>query len=431
MAEQTLVEAGLLLPHAHAAFSPGGLVFAADEVLFVGESGEAERRFPRAQLVNARELILIPGLVNAHTHLCYTCKLGRFPFFGSFPLWLFALGTYATARSEARWHADTRAGIRLSLAAGTVAVGDICSRWDAVPLLDQSPLGGVAFGEVLGMGPQRVASAHERLAQALPRPEGGRISFGLSPHTPYTTDQGLYRACADVARERGLRLATHLAETRAEEQFVRHDRGVLAHVARRLSEGEYLSQPTGGSPVEYMADLGVLGPDVILAHLNYPSPDDIRLVADSGAHVAFCPGSHRFFRHEPHPVEDLLAASVNVCLGTDSLASNVSLSVLREMRLLREAHQAISPAQALHMGTMAGAEALGIADRYGSLAAGKSASFVAVRPAVPVGEATTPDEAAAALLAKNSTVELVIAAGSVCFDRDATGPCASPEVNQA
>ena len=413
MAQQTLVEAGILLPDGFISFRPGGLVFAQDEIRFVGALAEAQRCFPGAQRLDAGELIVIPGLINGHTHLCYTCKLGRFPYFGSFPLWLAALGAYATARSDARWQADTAEGIRLSLEAGTVAVGDICTRRDTLQLLDESPLAGVGFGEVLGMGTQVTAQVQQRLAQPLPTPTKGRVSFGLSPHTPYTTDPEVYRACLRVARERGLRLTTHVAETRAEDQFVRHGRGPLARIARRLAKGDFTWHPTGASPVQYLADLGMLGPEVILAHLNYPSPGDVRLVADSGAHVAFCPGSHRFFRHEPHPVEQLLAAGINVCLGTDSLASNQSLSVLREMRLLRQAHPGLSPAEALHMGTMAGALALGLAARYGSLAVGKSASFVGVRPERPVRQ-VNPNEGPAAVLAKHSRIELVVAAGSLC-----------------
>lgn len=410
MAQQTLVEAGLLLPDARSGLCPGGLVFARDRILFVGPLAEAQHRFGAAQRLDASNLIVIPGLINAHTHLCYTCKLGRFPFFGSFPLWLAALGAYGSARSDARWQADTAEGIRLSLEAGTVAVGDICSRWETLRLLDDSPLGGVGFGEVLGMGAEHIAQLEGRLAQALPTPINSRLTFGLSPHTPYTTHPEAYRACLRVAREHGLRLTTHLAETRIEEQFVRHGTGPLARIAKRLARGEYAWRPPGVSPVQYMADLGLLGPDVLLAHLNYPSAADIGLVADSGSHIAFCPGSHWFFRHERHPVEQLLAAGINVCLGTDSLASNLSLSVLREMRLVCESYPGVSPLQALHMGTVAGAEALGIAERYGSLAPGKSASLVGVRPREPVGE-IAPDQAPAALLSQDSSIELVVAAG--------------------
>jgi cytosine/adenosine deaminase-related metal-dependent hydrolase len=144
-----------------------------------------------------------------------------------------------------------------------------------------------------------------------------------------------------------------------------------------------------------------------LAHLNYPSEHDIDLVAEAGAHVAFCPGSHRFFGHDPHPVEALLDAGVTVALGTDSLASNESLSMLREVRLLRASHPAISAAEALAMATRNGALALGIGDRYGALRPGMSASFVAIRPADET-LATDPLEAA---LSEESSMEVVVIEG--------------------
>ena len=124
--------------------------------------------------------------------------------------------------------------------------------------------------------------------------------------------------------------------------------------------------------------MGVLGPQTVLAHANYVSDSDIALIAASGASVAYCPRTHAAFGHPPHRFRDMLRAGVNVCLGTDSLASNPSLSILDELRLLQSKCHDVAPEDLLALGTLRGACALGFSHAVGSLTPGKSADFAVI-----------------------------------------------------
>jgi cytosine/adenosine deaminase-related metal-dependent hydrolase len=133
-----------------------------------------------------------------------------------------------------------------------------------------------------------------------------------------------------------------------------------------------------------MQGLGLLDLRPLLVHCNYVSDSDLDLVAAAGASIAYCPRSHAFFHHEPHRWREMLSRGINVCVGTDSLASNDTLSVLDELRFLGSQDSTISDGQLLSMGTLAGARALGIADQVGSLEIGKRADFI-VLPLIPDG----------------------------------------------
>jgi cytosine/adenosine deaminase-related metal-dependent hydrolase len=139
-------------------------------------------------------------------------------------------------------------------------------------------------------------------------------------------------------------------------------------------------RPAGVRPIRMLADAGFFRGPVLVAHANYLTDDDIAVLAASGSSVAFCPRSHAFFKHRDHPWRRLLAAGVNVCLGTDSLASSPSLSVLDEARFLF-AQGGAEPQVLLEMATRRGARALGLETEIGDLRAGLRPEFCAV--AVP------------------------------------------------
>jgi cytosine/adenosine deaminase-related metal-dependent hydrolase len=181
-----------------------------------------------------------------------------------------------------------------------------------------------------------------------------------------------------------LHLCTHLAETREEAQFLRDGTGPFRELleAWNLWDGSF--EPPGCSPVSYMRRLGVLRPDIkrffppILAHANYVDDSDLAILAECRASVAYCPRTHAFFGHEPHRYRDMEAQGINVCLGTDSLASNQSLSILDELRYLRSVDRKTSDDVLLQMATTNGAKALGRPDLLGSLERGRWADLIAV-----------------------------------------------------
>jgi cytosine/adenosine deaminase-related metal-dependent hydrolase len=339
--------------------------------------------------VDFGDAVLIPGLVNAHTHLELSLLENRVAPTPDFADWLNRL--IATRTQDVRdsgppqiasntyFERAVRAGISKSLAAGVTTVGDIT----AVPactraVLAASPLRAVSFGEVIAMGTGR-HQLDTRLAAAADQSlDSDRFRAGISPHSPYTVEPFSLRECVHRAAQGGFPLCIHAAETMEEEQFTRDGRGEFARFLQGLGLWDDQVEVPHAGPIEWLSSVGALTSRTLLAHANYVSDRDIDLIAASGASVAYCPHTHAAFGHPPHRFRDMLRAGINVCLGTDSLASNPSLSMLDELRFVASMCSDMTPHEILSLATLRGARALGMEYTSGSLTPGKSADFVVI-----------------------------------------------------
>ncbi|NOS99482.1 MAG: amidohydrolase family protein [Phycisphaerales bacterium] len=331
---------------------------------------------------------IIPGLVNAHTHLELSALAGRVPPGPDFVRWINTLIDVRRRNcSDANAIADAvRGGVRASLAAGVTTIGDITARPDVVrPVLKHGPIRVVSFGEVIAVGAGR-GILQDRLHAAMDGQHASEhLTIAVSPHAPYSVEPDGIRACADAAAENDLRLCMHLAETRDEVQFVETGGGPFRAFLTDLGLWDDTVPCPRVHPVVLADACAALTPRTLLAHVNYVDDAHIELLAARGASVAYCPRTHAAFGHDPHRFVDMLLAGVNVCIGTDSLASAPSLSPLDELRFLCAGHgDGHSPhprpaADVLFaMATVRGARALGLADETGSLAVGKSADFTII-----------------------------------------------------
>jgi cytosine/adenosine deaminase-related metal-dependent hydrolase len=336
---------------------------------------------------DAVEAALLPGFVNAHTHLELTHLAGRIPTGNGFIPWIEDLVRTLRVCGDAEplIRASVRAAVRQCLAHGVTAVGDVTRLPELVrPLLRESPLRVVSFGEVIAVGAIR-SHLETAVAAAVDAAAAGPwLRIGVSPHSPYTVEPVGLCVCGERAKERELPLSIHLAETKDEILFTTEQRGPLRDYLDRLGVWDDDVPCPGEPPVDLARSCGLLAGSSIVAHANYLTDDDIAVLASTGAHVAFCPRTHDAFGHQPHRFRDLLAAGVNVCIATDSAASTPTLSVLDELRWMHAMYGDVSPLDLLAMGTIRGARALGWADRIGSIEIGKSADLVIV-PLEPDG----------------------------------------------
>jgi cytosine/adenosine deaminase-related metal-dependent hydrolase len=336
------------------------------------------------------DVALMPGLVNAHCHLDYTGMAGLIAPPRSFPDWIKSILVVKSGWSDAEFEASWREGAAQVLASGTTTLANIesfpiglAARRAATPLRIHS------FVELTGVrnrsDPEALVSA---AVQALAACAGGRGAVGLSPHAPYSTMPRLLETAARVAREHGWRLTSHLAESHAEFEMFMYRRGPMfdwLHAQRPCDDCGL------GSPVHHAARHGLLGPDLLAVHVNYLWHDDPILLANSGTSVVHCPRSHDYFRHQRFPFGELESAGVNLCLGTDSLAStrvdsgpHPTLSLFEEMAMLAARDATLSPASILRLATVHGARALGLENTIGTLKPGALADLVAVP--LPSGE---------------------------------------------
>jgi cytosine/adenosine deaminase-related metal-dependent hydrolase len=268
---------------------------------------------------------------------------------------------------------------------GTTSVADI----EAVPELlpkvwEGTPLRVLSFLEIIGIKGHRqphaiVQEAVERIGAL----KGFRGRPGLSPHAPYSTVPELLRLSAQTARRRKWRLTTHLAESAVEFEMFARGRGEMFDWLQR--SGRDMSDCGLGSPVQHLERCGALSERLLAAHVNYLGRQDAALLAKRKVHVVHCPRCHFYFHHDPFPLRRLAKAGVNVCLGTDSLASvyktrrqTVELNLFEEMRALAKNEPSLSARKIVRMATLNGARALGMSGQIGELCAGSFADLIAL-----------------------------------------------------
>ena len=384
-----------------------------EDAALVAEGGRIVRIGPWASLkahVGAGDTVehfpdaaLLPGLVNAHTHLSLSDMRGKFRPTKNFAAWIAKLAARRQLRTQASMRRTVEAGARECREAGTVAGADLTLDTPLDDHLGRDAARWVVFSEVLRFGD----SGRERLRQAIAEAEAlgraGLIRPGLSPHAPYTLSADLFVEVRRAADTRGWPVSTHLHETQDEIAFVERGEGSLHSWLSLLQFLPRDWRPAGVRPIRMLADAGFFSGPVLVGHANYLTDDEIAILAASGSSVAFCPRSHAFFKHADHPWRRLLAAGVNVCLGTDSLASCPSLSVLDEAKFLF-AQGGADPQLLLAMATRRGARALGLEDVTGDLREGLAAEFCIAEPA-----AGTHEPLAAILAGQSGPVRLVVA----------------------
>jgi cytosine/adenosine deaminase-related metal-dependent hydrolase len=320
--------------------------------------------------------LILPGLINAHTHMDLAHMAGRVPYPGSFVGWIANLTDARPRDNHDRCRDSIRTAAQAMLATGTVAAGDICARVDCLDALMHLPhLRIRGYYETIGFVPGDRLDDPEALdAFAEQHDIGGFL--GLSPHAPYSVHPDVLAETLERADRLDVPLQIHAAETKEEVEWIASGTGELQTYHDHFSVPSVFDSTPGGTPITYLNDANALGPATSLAHANYLTEQDIAILAHTQTGVVFCPRTHRFFEHDPHPLPGLLAAGVTVALGTDSLASNPDYNLFAEMASVRE-HYGIDAETALTMATANGADILEFYD-LGSLEEGQSASFVAV-----------------------------------------------------
>lgn len=318
---------------------------------------------------------LIPGLVNAHTHLDLSGARGLIPATTpeTFTDWLRGVIGYRRTRTTEQIQSDISAGLAECLKYGTTLVGDIASEgasWDA---LASAPTRAIVFRELLGLSPERssiVTDAAKSWAHHHARTTTCRS--GLSPHAPYSVSHRLFVEAGQVSGVTKSPIAVHVAESPGERELLLHRAGPFVEFLQSL--GVWSPEGLCDDFEQVLSKCDFRQPKLFI-HANYLPPN---ILIPPASTIVYCPRTHAAFGHPPHPFQEFLARGVKVCLGTDSLASNPDLDVLAEARFVHERHPDFPRDQLLRMVTLSGAEALGWADEVGSLEVGKSADVVAV-----------------------------------------------------
>ena len=344
----------------------------------------ALRRETGGQAVDLGEVLLLPGLVNAHCHLDYTDMAGQLRSPKGFPDWIQGLVGLKASWSYSEYALSWLEGARMLLNHGVTTVVDIEAVPELLPeALPATPLRVIPCLELINVknwhaARPMVAEAESRLA-GLRR---GPAAAGLSPHAPYTTSPELLRLAAESARRHRWLLTSHVAESKEEFEMFTRGRGSLFDW---LAPQRDVTGCGGVSPVRFLARHGVMDSPFLAVHGNYLAEGDAKLLAARQASVVHCPRSHAFFRHQRFPLDELTRAGVTVCLGTDSLASveavgrrPLQLDLFAEMRALSAREPELSPELLVKMATTRAAKALGLEGKIGELSPGARADLIAI-----------------------------------------------------
>ena len=379
-----------IIPVAGAAVEYGALLVGPDGRI---DAAGPEPLVPRPPDVPAEDFgdaLLLPGLINTHTHLELTGLEGGPPE-QEFATWIRRLRETKAARSPEEFLVAARRGLADCLAAGITTVADTGDSGAVAQALAEVGGSGIAYQEVFGPHPDQcddsLAGLGRRVGE-LERFAVGRVRLGVSPHAPYTVSGRLYAATAEWARREGLPVAVHLAESPAESALLERGAGKFAEAWR--GRGIPMPAPPGRTPVAWLDEHGVLSERTLCIHVVQAGSEDVGRLAGTGAAVAHCPLSNRAHGHGAAPLAALLAAGVRVGLGTDSTVSVGRLDLLAEARAAATL-AGLGAARALALCTLEGARALGLDAEIGSLAPGKWGDCVVVRrPRGPAG--ASPEE---------------------------------------
>jgi cytosine/adenosine deaminase-related metal-dependent hydrolase len=337
--------------------------------------------------IDLGNVAILPGLVNAHTHLDLTGMRGLAPPGPDFTGWLRQVIAHRRARTPQQVQVDIRAGLAECIRTGTTLLGDISSDGSSWEILASSGIRAVVFHEMLGLSQARADATVDMVRIWLGRHSATRTCRpGLSPHAPYSVRADLVARAAMLAQQYEAPLAIHLAETRDELELLRSHQGPFVTFLQEL--GVWDPDGLAGSVEQMMtADAQNERTPRLFIHGNY-LPADTSIQPNHS--IIYCPRTHLAFDHAPHPFQTFRERGQRVALGTDSLASNPDLDLLAEARFLHRQETGVSGATLLRMLTLAGAEALGWADETGSLEPGKSADLIVVE--LPDDETENPHD---------------------------------------
>ncbi len=406
-----ILSADWVLPVEGAPIENGAVAIRDGRIEAVGtaaELGEGER-FEGAAIV--------PGFVNAHTHLEYAVYAG----FGdglAFAPWI-ALHVERKRRLEREdMEAIARLGAAECLRSGVTTVGDLAFSGASAHACSELGLRAIVYLEVFGSEAEAALAQFGEKRDYVAPALSERVALGISPHAPYTCSTEVYAACLAL----GLPVATHLNESQDELDWLIDGSGPWQPVA------EMLIEPDGRSGIRRLSEAGLLDERVVAAHCVKVDDDEIATLAQHGVAVAHCPRSNALLGCGIAPLQQFRAAGLRVGIGTDGVSSVPSHDFFDELRttiamarVQREDAGALSASDALELGTLGGARALGLADEVGSLVPGKRADLAVVllagTPYVP-----WEDPAAAVVYGGGSTrIMATLVDGEVRYERGGFG----------
>ncbi|MDZ4178396.1 MAG: amidohydrolase family protein [Coriobacteriia bacterium] len=384
-----LLAARYVLPVATPHIEHGAVLVKNGHIVEIGELASLRELHPDEEVRDFGLAALMPGFVDLHTHLEFSVMRGLvddLPYAG----WKLQLMEREKQLDSADWEDAALLGALEALRSGITTVADISDTGAAVRAVAASGMRAFVYREVSTMEKARVdevmVAALADMAQWRAASDPDLVTVGIAPHATYSCHPELYRRVADLAIAEGVPVATHLAGSKEEYNFVKYGSSALAVDYRERDAHTIPWLPTGVSPVRYVLQWGLMDvPSLLAVHCTQVDDADIEILATHDVSVAFCPRCNAKLGMGVMPLRKMLYGGVTVGIGTDSPASNNTMDMFDEMRIGLLVQRAIDANEQFHnarkfvkLGTLDAARALGIDDVTGSLEPGKQADIIAV-----------------------------------------------------
>jgi len=351
----------------------GAVAISGDRILEVGKFADVTKKYSTEEIVDLSEQALLPGLINAHCHLDYTCLHGKIPRQKSFTDWIQAINAEKAKLSPKDYVRSINEGFTEAKRFGTTTIANLTAFPELVSKV-QAPIRTWWFAELIDVrDPSRANEIVDLAAEQL-KPQK---HWGLAPHTPFTASANLYRRCEEIARRENILLTTHLAESSEEMSMFQDAKGPLYEFLKEI--GRDMSDCGRGTPSAHFRIIEGNRP-CLLVHVNELTKTGFDLLTKMKikSSIVHCPRSHEYFGHSSFQYDKLRDLGFNICLGTDSLASNDDLSLLAELRAFQKVFPDVSPEDILKMVTVNPARALQQENALGKIRAGFAADLVAL-----------------------------------------------------
>jgi cytosine/adenosine deaminase-related metal-dependent hydrolase len=378
-----IYQARYVLPMSAPPLEDGGVVVHQGMIVAVGPSADLKRQFSSATFHDLGDVILMPGLINAHCHLDYTMMRHQLQSGSGFTSWIQGLNKIKFSLSQEDVVAAIVQGWEELYSWGCTSIANIVSFPTLLEKLPAPPLRLWQLMEVMDIrglqqGEEGLQITEDLLKKNQENNADEKITFGISPHAPQTTSQGLYRGAAQLAQRYHVPFCTHLAESEEEFEMFTKGNGPLFDFLKNF--GRDMNDCGFQTPVQALLSQDLLPRGALLVHMNCLTGKDRELLAQRGNDffIVHCPKTHRFFERAPFDWKFFQKNKYPLLLGTDSLASNDELNLFSEMQLMASTAPELALEEILKMVTLHPAKALGMKGRLGELGVGAFADMITI-----------------------------------------------------
>ena len=365
-----------------------GIVLTDGKAIKAVGSGKELSKFPYDEIIDCSGKIILPGFVNAHSHLELTGFRGKIEKGLPFTDWARKVVSIRKDITENEIATAIKDGLDELISSGVTTAGDFSQTGITAKILNERGLRGTVFLEFSGFNPEQKDEKLRQLKELLNYEIDSKlithhsslitVNFGIAPHAPYSVSPELLKESHNFAQEKRLPLAIHISEMLEEIEFIKNGSGAMKDLLIDFGVWNDKWMPPQTTPVQYLQNMGILK-GAIGIHLNIVTEDDIRILKENDVSVVYCPGSNKWFgRNWKYPLREFLNNDINVVIGTDSLSSNEKLNMFYEMRVLKENFPDLENNIILKMATVNGAKAIGFEGEAGEIAVGRKADIIGI-----------------------------------------------------